>query len=109
MERDSNITHGAEEVHSLNGEPVSVFAGKYKDTKSDVFFTPDGKAHVTVRMSNLIYHGKDKCKGIDNKRVSMVYCGLEDEFYSLEEYAKLLNGVYKGVRARVKPINRTWI
>lgn len=100
-----NITHGAEEVHQLNDTPITSFAKNYAGLKNDVFFTPDGKAHVTVRMSNLVHHGGNKCKDVDDKRVSMVYCGPEDEFYSLDEYRKLLHGVYKGVRARVKPIN----
>lgn len=99
------ITWGEEEIHDLKDEPISIFAKKYEGTKNDVFFTKDGKAHVTVRMSNLTYHGKDSGKNIKGDNVKAVYCALEGGFYSIDDYKKLLKSVYNGNRSRIKPLN----
>ena len=105
LNEDSNrITWGEEEIHDLNDEPVTLFAKKYEGTKNDIFFTNDGKAYVTVRMSNISYHGKDSGKNIKGDNVKFVYCALENEFYSLEDFKKLLKSVYNGNRPRIKPL-----
>lgn len=100
---NERVTFGEEEVWQLQESPPS-FASKYAGQAVDIFFTTDGKASVTKRTSNLIFHGKDGGKGLDIKNVKYVYSGLEDEFYDSKDYGKLLRSVYMGKDSRIKPI-----
>jgi hypothetical protein len=101
---ESRITYGAEEIHDLGNMPKKEFATQHKGEGVDIFFTKDGKATVSDRKSNLIYHGKDAAKSIKLGDVQYIYAGLEDEFYKPEDWVKLLNSVYKGKRANVHGI-----
>lgn len=104
-ESSTRVTWGEEEVHELNDEPINLFIKKYEGKKNDIFFTTDGKAIVTGRMANLSYHGKDSGKNIKGNNIKFVYCTLENEFYSLDDFKKLLRSVYNGSRPRIKPLD----
>jgi hypothetical protein len=104
---EARITWGEELAYNLNHDRPLTFVKAYEGQGIDIFFTKDGRsAIVTQRTSNLISHGKDAGKSMNTSDVKFVYCGLEEEFYSPEDYKKLLNAVYKGSRnPKVKPLN----
>ena len=96
---EARITWGEELAYNLNHDTPKVFIRAYEGQGVDIFFTKDGRsAIVTQRTSNLVSHGKDAAKSMNTSDVKFVYCGLEKEFYSPEDYKKLLNAVYKGSR-----------
>ena len=103
---EARITWGEELAYNLNHDAPITFVKAYEGQGADIFFTKDGRsAIVTQRMTNLVSHGKDS-KSMNVSDVKFVYCGLEKEFYSPEDYKKLLNAVYKGSRnPKVKPMN----
>ena len=105
-ENNYRVTSGSEEIHQLNDEPIKFFANKYKDKSVDIFFLKDNKASISKRTSNLIYHGKDSGKSLKNQdNIKYVYSGLEDSFYTLENWKKLISSVYKGTNSKIKKIN----
>jgi len=103
---EARITWGEELAYNLNHDRPLTFVKAYEGQGVDIFFTKDGRsAIVTQRTSNLISHGKDTGKSMNTSDVKFVYCGLEKEFYTPEDYKKLLNAVYKGSRnPKVTPI-----
>ena len=104
-ENSQRITHAAEEIHQLNDEPIEIFANKYKGDRVDIFFTNSGTAHVVKRMDNLTWHGRDAGKSLKLNDVKYVYAGLEDEFYSPQDFGKLLKSVYNGSKSKIRGIN----
>lgn len=96
------VTLGEEEIHNLNGMPEQLFKDKPEFDNRDIFFKNDGTAHVAARMSMLSWHGKDG-KLYNDKDVKYVWAGLEGLLYSVEDYGKLIRGIYRGSRARIRP------
>jgi len=99
---EARITHGSNEIHDLNSDTPQQFVKRYD--KEDIFFTNDGQAVVTKRSSNIVYHGKDGGKSINMSNTKFVYCGIEKQFYSVEDYRKILKAVYIGKKAKVTPL-----
>lgn len=102
-ENQARITHGSEEIHKLNDQPIKSFASQYSGDPVDIFFTNSGTAHVTKRTTNLISHGKDSGKSLNLKDVKIIYSGLGDEFYKPTEFGAYLKSVYMGSKSRVRP------
>lgn len=105
MKTIKNITFGEEFVHTLaSGVTHKEFAKDFKGLDKDIFFHASGLAHETKRRSNLIYHAKNKGQGTD-MRIRYVYCGLEDAFYDIIEYYKMLNSIYYGRKSQAKELS----
>jgi hypothetical protein len=105
-EDNNRVTWGEEEIHDLNDEPPKHFANKYKGKPVDIFFLKNNKASISKRTSNLVYHGKDSGKGLKNQtNIKYVYGGLEDSFYKLENWKKLIYSVYKGSNSNAQILN----
>jgi hypothetical protein len=103
---EARITWGEELAYNLNHDSPSTFVKAYEGQSVDIFFTKDHRsAIVTQRTRNIISHGKDSGKSMNLTDVKFVYCGIEKEFYSVEDYKKLLKAVYGGKRASIKPMN----
>lgn len=104
---EARITWGEELAYNLNHDKPTIFVKAYEGQSVDIFFTKDGRsAIVTQRTSNLVFHGKDAGKNVNVSDVKYVFCGLEKEFYSPEDYKKLINAIYRGSRnPKIKPIS----
>lgn len=77
---------------------------KFINTGKDVFFFKDENiASVIERTTSLIYNGKKGDFKLLND-LKYVYASYEDSFYTPIDFAKLIRGIYHGVRSRVKPI-----
>jgi len=94
---EARVTWGEELVYDLNHDKATFFAKKYEGLDNDIFFTKDGQAIVTKRVSNLVSHGKSQ-KDLKLDNIKFVFCGLEKEFYSTTDYCKLLTAIYRGSR-----------
>jgi len=103
--KESRVTHGSEELHKLNGMSKKKFAERYKGDGVDIFFMEDDTAVVSNRSSNLIHHGKDGARSLKLNSISVIYGGLEDRFYTPENWKKVLHSVYKGKRASVGTVD----
>jgi hypothetical protein len=101
---ESRVTWGEELVYDLNRDKATLFVTEYEGLSNDIFFTKDNQAIVTKRMSNIISHGKNP-KDLKLDNIKFVYCGIEKEFYSTDDYTKLLNAIYRGLNIRnIKPL-----
>jgi len=106
-EEHQRITWGEEKVYDFTGTPEE-FVRKYRNTKDgvDIFFTNDGQATVTKRSYNLTAHGsKSDQKYIKDQDVKYVWGSYEDEFWTPEDYKKMLGGVYYGKNSRYKTLS----
>ncbi len=108
IEATPRVTNGESLSYSLNGTPDKIFVKKFlnKDKGYDIFFflKDDETAIVSDRTSSIVWHGKKgDFPGTDY--VKYVYSTFDEEFYTPEDFSKLIRGVYKGSKARVKPIN----
>ena len=92
-----------EEIWELRDDEPKHYITQF-DKKKDIIFTNDNQAHVTDRMGALTWHGSNSYFFQNTDKVKFVYAGMEDEFLTMEDYQKLLKGVYKGVRTRTKPL-----
>lgn len=107
VEATPRITHGNSTEYSLHGKPERVFVKQFedKDKGFDIFFLKDNEtAIVTDRMTNISYHGQ-KGDFPNLNLVKYIYSTYDDGFYTPEDFCKLIKGVYKGTKARVKPLN----